>query len=64
MEDLDSYSADSELCKVGYSKESLENTEHTIIIETVGPSPQAPETSEGGLDVESIMLVVFSHILS
>ena len=64
MDELDSFSAQSELCKVGYSKERLENSEHTIVIETVGPSPQAPETSEGGLDVASIMLVVlrtFSH---
>ena len=59
VDELDSFSAESALCKVGYSKESLENKDHIIVIETVGPSPQAPETSEGGLNVEGIMLVVF-----
>ena len=59
MDQLDSFSSDSESCKVGYLKEGLENKEHTIVVESIGPSPQAPETSEGGLDVESILSVVF-----
>jgi hypothetical protein len=53
---LDSYAADTN-CKVGYSKEGLENKPHSIVITSLGPSPQAPVTSPGGLDIENIMFV-------
>jgi hypothetical protein len=55
VDQLDSFSPDSGTCKVGYSKEGLENKEHTIVVETIGPSPLASEESQGGLDVEGIV---------
>ena len=57
---LDSYAADTSTCKVGYSKQGLENKLHSIVVTTLGPSPQAPSTSAGVLDIENIMLVSFS----
>jgi hypothetical protein len=56
---LDSYAADTTSCKVGFAKEGLENKQHSIVITTLGPSPQAPVTSPGVLDIENIMLVFF-----
>jgi hypothetical protein len=57
---VDSFSAVDDTCKVGYKKENLEDKQHDMVITTLGPSPQAPRPdSDGTVDIENIMYVVF-----
>jgi hypothetical protein len=57
---VDSFSAVDDTCKVGYKREHLEDKQHDMVITTLGPSPQAPQAnSDGTLDIENIMYVVF-----
>jgi hypothetical protein len=54
VEEVDSFEAVDNTCKVGYQKENLEDKQHNMIITTLGPSPQAPQ-ADGTLDIENIM---------
>jgi hypothetical protein len=55
---VDSFSAVDNTCKVGYKKENLVDKQHDMVITTLGPSPQAPQAaSDGTVNIENIMYV-------
>jgi len=57
-QEVDSFSAVDDTCKIGYKKENLADKQHTMIITTLGPSPQAPQTDgDATVDIENIMYV-------